>query len=153
MEDGTMKTLKAKDDIPMITYSSYCTVMSDFDSDVYRNVKALAHRICNRYRLQGYLILLSSKNHFHVVYNRRVSWAINMEILAYTCMQSGNKSLTAWFLQQCHKHYSSLRVNCKGRKHSPRIVYVYGRIDGQVRDYLEFRSLFKDFEPNELSSS
>ncbi|MEM3673799.1 MAG: hypothetical protein QW468_06245 [Candidatus Bathyarchaeia archaeon] len=44
---------------------------------------------------------------------------------------------------QCVKGSSTLRVSTKKDKPEPRIVYRYGSQDGQIAEFLAYRSLIK----------
>jgi hypothetical protein len=113
--------------------------MLDFDNMGSEEVKYWASRICKVHKLNGFLIIRSSKGNHHVLFNRTVSWAENLSIIASVCLTLKYESLTKWFLLQCIKKESTLRISIKGDKSSPRIVYRYGKGDGQIREYLRYR--------------
>jgi hypothetical protein len=106
-------------------------------------VKYWALKIMKRFKLEGFLILKSSKNSYHVVFNAPVSWAKNMSIVAWICLQCRSWNLIKWFLLQCIKGEPTLRVSSKGEKSSPRIVYKYGKQDNQIQSFCECRKLIK----------
>jgi hypothetical protein len=54
-----------------------------------------------------------------------------------------NLSQLKYFQMQCIKESSTLRVSSKKDKPMPRIVFHYGKQDGQIREFLEFRSIIK----------
>ena len=97
-----------------------------------------AKRICKWFRLGGVLILESSENNFHVVFNRPVDWSENVRIMAWVSLHSGKKLLLKWFLMQCIKQGSTLRVSRKRSKPSPRIVSRFGKQDSQIKEFLDF---------------
>jgi hypothetical protein len=45
------------------------------------------------FKLEGFIILKSSENNYHVVFNRRVSWPENMKIVAWVSLLSHNGML------------------------------------------------------------
>lgn len=45
---------------------------------------------------------------------------------------------------QYRKGLSTLRTSYKGDKNSPRIVYRYGKQNGQINDFLHYRKLIKN---------
>jgi hypothetical protein len=47
--------------------------MLDFDDRCFRYAKDWAFRTLKQFRLGGFVILKSSKNHYHVVFDRPVS--------------------------------------------------------------------------------
>lgn len=119
------------------------TVMLDFDGTKLAGVKYWAGRACRWFRLGGFIVLESSLNHYHVVFNRSVSWDENMHVVAWVCLESHNVGLQRWQLMQCIKHGSTLRVSRKGSKPSPRVVSRYGKQDSQIKGFLEYRKLVK----------
>jgi len=119
------------------------TVKLDFDNTPFKTVKYWALRTMKWFKLEGFIILKSSENNYHVVFNRPVSWSENMHIVAWVSLLSGNPMLEKWFLMQCIKEGSTLRVSPKRDKPSPRIVYKYGKEDKQIRDFLAYRKLAK----------
>jgi len=119
------------------------TVKLDFDNISFKTVKYWAFRTMKWFKLEGFIILKSSENNYHVVFNRPVSWSENMRIVAWVSLLSGNPMLEKWFLMQCIKEASTLRVSPKGNKPPPRIVYRYGKQDKQIRDFLVYRKLAK----------
>lgn len=119
------------------------TVMLDFDNTTFKDVRYWAEETMKRFKLGGFLILKSSKNNYHVVFNRRVDWSENMSIVASVTLACRNPRMTKWFLLQCRKSEPTLRVGPKGSKPSPRIVYRYGRQDDQIREFLLERRRIK----------
>ena len=128
----------------IIAFTDTETVMLDFDHMPLEKVKYWARRIMRYFKLKGFLILESSENCYHVVFNRRVSWSENMSIVASVTLRSYNRGLRRWQLMQCRKRSATLRLSPKGVKPPPKIVYYEGRQDEQIRGYLEYRSLIMD---------
>lgn len=137
--------LKAK---PILGFSDVETVKLDFDETSFSSVKYWALRTMKWFRLGGFLVLKSSEKHYHVVFNREVSWSENMRIVAWVALQSRNQGLLKWFLMQCIKESSTLRISTKRQKPSPRIVFRYGKEDQQIKHFLEYRNLVKSFARN-----
>ena len=121
------------------------TVMLDFDNTSFKTVRYWAVRALKWFKLGGYIILKSSKNCYHVVFNRKVSWKENMHIVAWVGLLSNNPMLQKWLLMQCIKEGSTLRVSPKSEKASPRIVFRCGKENGQIESYLKYRGLVKNF--------
>ena len=117
--------------------------MLDMDNTPFRTVKYWADRAMSFFDLEGYIILKSSENCYHVVFNRKVSWLENVKIVSWVCIESHSPYLVKWFLLQCRKGEPTLRVSAKGVKPSPRIVYRFGSQDGQIQGFIEFRKLIK----------
>lgn len=96
------------------------------------------------FRLGGFIILKSSEHNYHVVFNRKVSWDENMRIVGWVCLWTKYRRLTEWLIMQLIKKGSTLRVSPKRDKPSPRIVYRYGRQDGQIEEFLKFRRVVRN---------
>jgi hypothetical protein len=128
---------------PILGLSDTETIMLDFDDTAFKIVKYWASRVMKWFRLEGYIILKSSSGCYHVVFNRGVTWSENMRIVAWVALQSHNKGLQKWFLMQCIKQSSTLRVSCKREKGSPRIVFRFGKQDRQIREFVKKRRLIK----------
>ena len=128
----------------ILGYTDTETVMLDFDHMPLENVKYWAKRTMRYFKLGGFLILESSENCYHVVFNRMVMWSENMSIVASVTLLSHNRGLRRWQLMQCRKQSSTLRVSPKGTKPSPRIVYREGKEDTQIAGFLRYRRMIKD---------
>ena len=86
-----------------------------------------------RFRLDGFLILRSSEKHYHVVFDRHISWEINLSVIAWIAVLSRSIKLKDYLAMQCIKRASTLRVSAKGKKPSPRLVYRFGEQNHQIR--------------------
>lgn len=128
---------------PILGVSDAETVKLDFDDVSFSLVKFWALRVMKWFKLKGFIILKSSKDCYHVVFDRAVSWSQNMRIVAWVSLQSYSRSLCKWFLMQCIKGCSTLRVSPKREKPSPRIVYRCGNQDENVKDFLRNRRIIK----------
>ena len=128
----------------VLGYTDEETVMLDFDNTSFKTVRYWASRAMKWFRLQGYLILKSSPNNYHVVFNRKVTWKENMRIVTWVVLHSKNLMLLKWFIMQCIKQGSTLRISPKRDKRSPRIVLRHGKQEKQIRDFLEYRKVVKN---------
>jgi hypothetical protein len=117
--------------------------MLDFDQMAFKTVKYWALRTMRWFKLGGLLVLKSSPECYHVVFNRTVSWTENMKVVAWVALQSRCESLTQWLLMQCIKGASTLRVSPKREKPAPRIVYRYGQQADQIHAFLRYRYTIK----------
>jgi len=136
----------------ILGYSDMQTVKIDFDHTPYQTVKYWAIRAMNWFKLQGFIIFKSSKHNYHIIFCRRVSWRQNMHIVAWVALESHTQELATWFIMQCIKESSTLRISPKGRKSSPKIVHRYGRQDRQIQSFLQYRKKIKKIF-RELSST
>jgi hypothetical protein len=139
-----------KDDIeaeiranPILGFTDKATVKIDFDNKSFKTTKYWAFRTLKRFRLRGFIILKSSEKHYHMVFDRRVSWSKNMGIVGWVAVCSRNSKLKDWLAMQCIKESSTLRVATKGDKPSPRIVFRYGKQDKQIKKFLSERKKIK----------
>ena len=127
----------------MIGYTDTETVKLDVDNTYFQEVKRYASLTLKKFNLGGYLILKSSRNCYHVVFDRTVSWPENMSIVAWVFLLSHNKKLEKWLVMQCIKKESTLRASPKGNKPSPRILFKHGAQNNEIQSYLEYRKLIK----------
>ena len=98
------------------------------------------------------LTLKSGKNCYHAVFNCEVTWEENVEIMAWNRLFTKHQKLTGWFILQCIKKGSTLRVSPKKEKPSPRIVYRHGKQENQIEQFLTYRKLIKTIT-NKLKTS
>jgi len=120
------------------------TVKVDFDDTPFKTVKYWALRMMKFFRLEGFIVLKSSEDNYHVVFDRKVSWKMNVKIMAWACLFNfKNEGLKKWFLLQCIKGGSTLRVSPKKEKPSPRIVFRYGEQGHQVKVFESHRKLIR----------
>jgi len=129
---------------PIFGLSDDEAVMVDFDNVSFKTIKYWAFRTMKFHKLEGFIILRSSKGCYHVVFNRSVDWSENMRIVAWIALLSNNKGLQKYHLLQCIKESSTLRMSTKKQKPSPRIVYRYGKQNTQIRCFLQYRKLIKN---------
>lgn len=119
------------------------TVKLDFDKTPFKTVRRWAFRTMKWFKLKGFIILKSSRNCYHVVFDRKVSWMENVKVMAWVCLLSKHRGLTGWFILQCIKKGSTLRVSTKKQKPTPRIVFRHAKQDGQIRRFLAYRKMVK----------
>lgn len=136
---------------PVLGYSDTSTVKLDFDSKSLRTVKYWAFRVCQFFKLEGFLILNSSNGSYHVVFNRTVSWMENMHIVNWVAIMVEGKKLrnlplTMYALMQGIKESSCLRCGRKKDKPFPRVVFRFGKEDSEIRWYLKYRGTVRKIE-------
>jgi hypothetical protein len=95
---------------PILGLSDTETVLIDFDNISFDLIKYWAERTMKWLKFEGFIILKSCKNSYHVVFNRPISWSENMRIVAKVSLLSRNEKLKTYFLIQCIKESSTLRV-------------------------------------------
>jgi hypothetical protein len=126
--------------------SGYCIgfmtdrgLILDLDNMKYRKALAITTDLCKKYRLEGFLLVMSSPKNYHVVFNRYLSWRKITKILfsRYECVRYG--------VFQMMQGALTLRISGKNGKNKPKIVYEVGKKDKLIKDYLEVYDNFKDF--------
>ena len=127
----------------LIGYTDTETVKLDLDNTSLEKAKNWSLITERKFNLGGFIILESSENCYHVVFNRTVSWSENMSIVAWVSLLAHNEKLRNWLTMQCIKKESTLRISPKGKKPSPRIVFRHGEEGNEIKSYLEYRKLIK----------
>jgi len=132
----------------ILGYTSDETVMLDLDQTKLKDVLYWARRAMNWHKLGGFLVLESSVNSYHVVFDRPVTWSENVRIVAWVALYFRRRSLDNWFKMQCIKQKLTLRASNKIMKgvikEPPQIVYSEGSQDREISDYLLLRDLILD---------
>ncbi|MCW4040726.1 MAG: hypothetical protein NWE83_08255 [Candidatus Bathyarchaeota archaeon] len=125
------------------------TVMLDFDNTSFADVLVYAQPALKHFRLQGFIILESSDENYHVVFDRKVSWSENIQIVAWVSLIAQHDGLLKWFRMQRIKQSSTLRVSAKHDKPMPRIVARVSEQHQQLASFMEYRAFLQtiDFEP------
>ena len=95
----------------ILGYTSDETVLLDFDKMKLKSVKYWARRTRKWHKLGGFLILESSLNSYHVVFDRTVNWSENVRIVAWVALYVKRRSLDNWFKMQCIKQKPTLRTS------------------------------------------
>lgn len=132
----------------IIGYTDTETVKLDFDNTPFKTARYWALRMMKWFKLEGFVILKSSENNYHTPFNKTVSWKENVGIMAWVCLLTKHTKLTGWFILQCIKKGSTLRVSPKRDKSSPRIVYRHGTQDREIRHFLAYRKVIKNIIRN-----
>jgi hypothetical protein len=102
--------LKAEHGTGILAFTDRYTVKLDLDGTSYKTALHYAERVNRWFRLEGYLILRSSKGNCHAVFNKPATWEKNVCVMAWACsISSFNPALSRWFIMQCIKRSSTLR--------------------------------------------
>jgi hypothetical protein len=128
---------------PILGYSDTSTVKLDFDDVPLKKVKYWARRVCDWFKLGGFIILRSSENHYHVLFDASVDWAGNCHVMGWVAVESRIQKLMDYVLMQLIKESSTVRVGAKGKSGSPKIVYRWGSQSNEIKNFLEYRKKFK----------
>jgi hypothetical protein len=89
--------------------------------------------------LEDFIILNSSTNNYHALFDRSVSWLENLDVMAWSSLLTHLVKLMKWFVMQVVKGSSTLRIMGKGDKPAPRIVFRFGKQDNETKNYLKWR--------------
>ena len=114
----------------------------DLDRVSYKKVKSISRWLVEKFDLWGFIILRSSKDNYHVVFDRPVSWEENTKTLGYLMYMADNMGVDKWVMMQLIKGFSVLRVSRKLEKSRPRIIYPEGSQFEQIAGFKEFRNKF-----------
>lgn len=127
----------------ILGFSDDETVKLDFDQMPFFRVKYWAIKALKHFKLQGFIVLRSSEDCYHVIFDKTVSWAENMSVIAWIALLSQNAGLRRYLIMQCIKKCSTVRVSSKNEKASPRIVYRCGNQNENIREFLKVRRNIK----------
>ena len=125
--------------------SGYCIgfntgrgLMLDLDNMKFKKALWIAETLLKRYRLEGFLLIRSSRMNYHVVFNRYLSWRTITKILfsMYECVR--------WAVFQMREGQLTLRISMKNGKNKPEILCDVGKTDKLIKDYLEIYEKFKN---------
>jgi hypothetical protein len=112
-------------------------LIMDLDNMTYKKVRYLARTLCRQYKLEGYIIVLSSPRNYHVIFNRYLSWRTITTIL-FSLWEA-----IRWGVFQLREGYLTLRISRKNGKNKPKIVFKTGKTDKLIADYMEIYEYFK----------
>ena len=96
--------------------SDKVTVKLDFDDTPFKTVEYWAERACHWFKIESFIILKSSEDHYHVVFNRSVIWRKNIHIMSGVAIKSQIGKMKDYVLMQGIKESSTLRIEPKGEK-------------------------------------
>lgn len=134
----------------ILGYTDRTTVKIDFDNVRYKIVKSVSKWLTDKFNLGGFIILKSSKDNYHVVFNRTVTWEENLNIICWASYmvrkeKGGIKSM-GWVIMQGIKKSSTLRISTKFKKPRPRIIYKEGKQDNEIKTFREYRKIFGNYQ-------
>lgn len=112
-------------------------VLLDLDNMTYRKAKWITETLLKKYRLEGFLLIRSSRRSYHAVFNRYLSWKKITEVLfsMHECIR--------YAVQQMQNGHLALRISPKNGKNKPKILIETGKTDKLIKDYLEVYEKFQ----------
>lgn len=135
------------------------TVRLDWDNTPLDEVKYWSFKAYKRFKLEGFMILVSSwkqypfirdrgkvvcqfmRGSYLTVFDKPVRWETNVKVMDWVALESGNEGLKKYVLMQGIKGSSTVRLSRKGVKPFPEIVYCYGSQFRQIKQFLETRKI------------
>jgi len=114
-------------------------VMLDLDNITFRKTSNIAEYLLKSQKLEGYIIVKSSKNHYHIVFNKYTNWRKSLMIIlsVFKCVE--------WGIWQTRKGYLTLRISKKKGNDKPKIMKQTGKTDKLIKDYLQVYKLFEEY--------
>ena len=114
-------------------------LMLDLDNMKYKKALWIAETLTKEHKLEGFLLIRSSKKNYHVVFNRYLRWKTITKILfnMYECVR--------YAVFQMKEGQLTLRISKKNGRDKPKIVRQVGNTDELITDYLEVYQKFKNF--------
>jgi hypothetical protein len=125
----------------VLGYTDRETVKLDMDSMKLSEVMKWAKLACSVYDLTGFMILESSKDSYHVLFDDTVAWSRNVSIMAGLALITKHTPYVTWALLQCRKGCSTLRISPKGEKPTPKIVYKWGNQSDEIPNYFKYKNM------------
>jgi hypothetical protein len=116
-------------------------ILLDFDDVDFDEVLYWARRACFWFKLNGFLIMRSSVNSCHVIFDKFVDWATNVSVMNSIAIQFDNEDFRSYVRLQCRKGQSTLRVGTKGYGGIPFPYFSEGSQVEEIKDYLDTRAL------------
>jgi len=111
-------------------------VQIDFDEMSFLDVIKICDAALKKWNLEGYIIIKSSKQHYHAVFNKYFKkWEDVAKIMSWIAIISENIKVKDYVLLQIIRKESTLRLTEKANKPKPRIVYRCGKHDKGILWY------------------
>lgn len=129
-----------------IVKTNYCIgfvsdkgLMLDLDGVTQQKAKNIAELLLEKHKLEGYLLTETSFRHYHLIFNKYLSWKKTMQIIfnQYICIR--------WGIWQARKGELTLRISKKNNKNKPKIIIKKGKTDKLIKDYLTIYKLFEEY--------
>lgn len=114
-------------------------VCLDLDNISEFKARKIAQHTYEKYKLEGYLIMKSSNNHYHIIFNKYITWRKVGQIIF------GLYIVTAWGIWQMRKGEITLRISKKNMKNKPKEIMRKGKTDKLIKDYLYIYNMFKEY--------
>lgn len=135
------RCLKLKNGNVVIGYTSRITPMVDIDSQSLKKVKWVSMLAMKHFKLEGFIILNSSKYNYHVVFNKPLKFEDCLRVAGWIGIMLNNPHIWKWVSMQAIKQSMTLRISPKKLskkkvKKRPEVAFEYGRKDKCISKYL-----------------
>ena len=91
--------------------------------------------------LEGYLIVKSSENHYHAIFNRYLPY--REALIIASSVRIGN--LACWLLERAEHGEFTLRISTKNGKNKPEIIRKKGKTNKLIKEYLDVFHTFEEY--------
>jgi hypothetical protein len=131
----------------VVGFTSDRVVMIDLDRMNEHTAVRICRYIVKRWKLDGYILLRSSRGNYQAVFDGYANWKKVIRVLFSLCYYVSWKGgkfkirefFVRWAIMQAIKGSCTLRISKKGKKAPPRIVARVGTQNRGIREYLEVR--------------
>ncbi len=122
-------------------------ILLDLDNTSQNSVIRLAEKFLEKRKfryiereinLEGYLIVKSSENHYHLIFN--VYLPFREALMIASSVRIGN--LQCWILERAKHGEFTIRISTKNGNNKPKLIAEKGKTDKLINDYLKTYALF-----------
>jgi len=99
----------------VLGYTTNKGVMVDLDRIELDKVKQIAENFCKTHKLNGYLILETSKGNYAVIFDRKMCWSTVLKILGkifFYLKEENRYELAKWVMVQLIKKSLTIEATC-----------------------------------------
>jgi len=121
-----------------IGFTTSAGLIIDLDDMNLPKVTRIVDKLYQTHDLEGYLIIESSPNHYHVIFNKYLEW----NKITYILFNFVKNSVIGWSINQMRRGDLTLRISTN-KGHKPKILTVYGETDKLIKEYHTMYELFK----------
>ncbi|MEM4846910.1 MAG: hypothetical protein QW794_04035 [Thermosphaera sp.] len=131
----------------VIGITSTVIPMMDFDNCELEKTIRLARKAMKKFKLEGFAVVMSSKNNYHVVFNKLCKrYPKCIKIMAWLALNVNTIEAYKYLCLQIIKQAATLRLSKKAEKPRPKVIYVEGKYDKGIKIYYEYYLMVKEFE-------
>ena len=123
-------------------YAGFATdkgLVIDLDTIPFEKIQKIAEHHLKNDSLEGYIIMESSPQHYHIVFNAYLPW----KTIAMILYSFRHPSIRQWADHQMRRGYLTLRVTPKNG-YTPQLRVLKGKCNKLINKYINTLNLFKD---------